>query len=131
MVFHDAAGVGGPGNDHRATKGQPEARPDVPDRIFVYGTLRPGEGAWPLIEPFVVGEPEPARLAGRVFDTGLGYPALLPAGDPDDTVVGVLLTLAAPADAFVVLDEYEGEEYQRVRVLDTLGRPCWTYRWLG
>ena len=67
------------------------------------------------------------RLAGaRLYDTGRGYPALR-RGDGD--VPGWTVTLAAPAGALAELDAYEGDEYRRVRVMDSLGRLCWTYLW--
>ncbi|MFT7839469.1 gamma-glutamylcyclotransferase family protein [Saccharothrix sp. BKS2] len=100
---------------------------DWPDRLFVYGTLQPGMGAWSLVEPFVLDDPEPAALPGALHDTGLGYPALRPAGGP--LVPGHLLRLAHPEDALPVLDEYEGDEYARVRVALPDGRVCWTYVW--
>ena len=52
-----------------------------PSAVFVYGTLQPGHPAWPLL----AGNrrtPRRATVAGEVWDTGLGYPALLPDGSP-------------------------------------------------
>ena len=40
------------------------------DRLFVYGTLAPGDEAWPVLEPWVVGEPVADAVAGRLYDTG-------------------------------------------------------------
>lgn len=97
-----------------------------PDTLFAYGTLRPGERAWRLAEPLVAGEPAAAELAGELFDTGRGYPALLPG---EARVPGTLLRLRDPAAAFPGLDAYEGPEYRRVRAVTADGTLCWTYVW--
>ena len=99
---------------------------DHPDRLFVYGTLCPDAPQWSLVEPMVAERPRPARVRGTLYDTGLGYPALLPG---DDGVPGWLLRLRAPAAALPTLDDYEGEEYRRVRMSTTDGDACWTYLW--
>lgn len=94
----------------------------APLKIFVYGTLQPGEryheefcrGA--LLAVF------PAKVRGRLFDLpALGYPALA-AGN--DWVPGYLLELKPDEDLLVRLDELEGVdesspedcEYQRVTI---------------
>ena len=101
---------------------------DWPDRVFVYGTLSPGDVAWHRVAPHVTGAPEASRLPGTLYDTGLGYPALHPdAAGPG--VPGWTLTLRSPAAALAGLDEYEGEDYERIRVVDSTGRLCWTYVW--
>jgi gamma-glutamylcyclotransferase (GGCT)/AIG2-like uncharacterized protein YtfP len=99
---------------------------DWPDRVFVYGTLRPGDVAWHRIQPYVVDAPVRTRLPGTLYDTGLGYPALL--RQPGE-VPGWTLRLRSPADALAALDAYEGREYRRVRAVDSTGRLCWTYLW--
>nr|WP_274522787.1 gamma-glutamylcyclotransferase family protein [Saccharothrix sp. ALI-22-I] len=93
----------------------------------MYGTLQPGMAAWHLVEPFVDGAPEPVRLPGTLHDTGQGYPALRPGDGPG--VPGHVLRLENPEDALPVLDEYEGDEYRRVRVTLPDGQVCWTYLW--
>jgi gamma-glutamylcyclotransferase (GGCT)/AIG2-like uncharacterized protein YtfP len=124
----DLVGAAGPdGLDVVPVSGVPSAD-DWPDRVFVYGTLRPGDVAWWRIAPHVVDEPRVTRLPGTLYDTGLGYPALHPepTGDP---VPGWTLRLRSPARALAELDEYEGACYRRVRVVDSTGRLCWTYLW--
>ncbi|GAA3992905.1 hypothetical protein GCM10022247_10170 [Allokutzneria multivorans] len=107
--------------------GEPE--PDEwPGRLFVYGTLQPGASAWRLLEPFADGPGTEQRLPGRLYDTGLGYPALRLGGGPG--VPGRAVVLRDPAAAFPVLDEYEGEEYRRVRVSLADGLVAWTYVWV-
>jgi gamma-glutamylcyclotransferase (GGCT)/AIG2-like uncharacterized protein YtfP len=45
------------------------------DRLFVYGTLQPGDVRWPFLAPYAADEGEPDAVDGCVYDTGLGYPA--------------------------------------------------------
>jgi gamma-glutamylcyclotransferase (GGCT)/AIG2-like uncharacterized protein YtfP len=109
-------------------------------RVFVYGTLMPGELLWPALERFATGW-APATARGRLWDTGRGYPAIRFATgadaetDTDAAVVpGVLVTLDSErrAEAFAVLDGIEGEGvlYRRVEV-DTSGGRATSYEWLG
>ena len=97
-----------------------------PDRLFVYGTLRPGDVAWELLRPHVIGTPVATSVLGALYDTGRGYPALRTG---TDVVPGWVVTLRSPADALVALDDYEGDQYTRARVVATDGLPCWTYLW--
>jgi gamma-glutamylcyclotransferase (GGCT)/AIG2-like uncharacterized protein YtfP len=119
--------VGEPGEDGldaETVHGPPD--PDSwPDRLFVYGTLQPGERAWHLLEP-QVSAVYATTAAGRLHDTGRGYPALLAGTAP---VPGHVVTLRDPA-ALPALDRYEGPEYVRRRIVVD-GRPCWTYVWTG
>lgn len=119
--------VGVPGEDLLdATTVHGPPNPDSwPDRLFVYGTLQPGERAWHLLAP-LVGAVSPATGRGRLYDTGRGFPALLPGDDP---VPGRVVTLRDPAAALPGLDAYEGPEYARVRI-EVEGRLCWTYVWI-
>lgn len=97
-----------------------------PDRLFVYGTLAPGQRAWPLVRPFTASATR-TWLPGALYDTGLGYPALRLEDGPG--VPGWVLRLRSPRNALPVLDDYEGEDYQRVRVTLPDGEVCWTYQW--
>ncbi len=53
------------------------------------------------------------------------YPILDPSSEPSDLVTGMVLafTIAELARA----DEYEGPQYQRVRVRTQAGRDAWVY----
>jgi gamma-glutamylcyclotransferase (GGCT)/AIG2-like uncharacterized protein YtfP len=107
----------------------PPAPEDFPGRVFVYGTLRPDASDWWRLEPHATGNPHATALPGTLFDTGLGYPALRLGDGPG--VSGWVVDLAQPASALSILDEYEGDEYSRVRVALPGGRLCWTYVWTG
>jgi gamma-glutamylcyclotransferase (GGCT)/AIG2-like uncharacterized protein YtfP len=102
-----------------------------PSALFVYGTLRPGERAWWRLARHAAGPVRPATVAGRVVDTGRGYPAWC--ADGPGRAEGVVVPLRDPAAALPALDAYEGPEYARVRavaVLDTGGATvCWAYAW--
>lgn len=105
---------------------------DVADRLFVYGTLMPGEPRWPELAPHAL-RWEPVVAEGRLWDTGRGYPAVRfdPGGGP---VPGILVALdPARSDAVVeLLDRIEevGRLYRRV-VVPTSGGDAFAYEWLG
>ena len=100
--------------------------------IFVYGTLMPGDVRWPALAPYAL-RWERATAAGRLWDTGHGYPAVRFDGD-GGLVPGVLVTVdpARVADVLELLDgiEDEGRLYRRVEVT-TSGGPAYAYEWLG
>ena len=102
-------------------------------RLFVYGTLAPGDEAWPLLEPWVVGDPRADAVAGCLYDTGRGYPAATFTHDGGDVVRGMVVTLdpaRAPA-ALDTLDRYEGPEYERISVRTETGLEAATYVWIA
>jgi len=101
---------------------------DWPAVVFVYGTLQPGQRAWPMLAGHAV-ESRRATVPGRVCDTGRGYPALLPGGTA--RAAGWLVAVRDPAALLPRLDRYEGREYRRLRVAADDGTACWTYRWAG
>ncbi|ALE75137.1 hypothetical protein AD006_02665 [Pseudonocardia sp. EC080610-09] len=103
-----------------------------PARVFVYGSLMPGQRAWPLIREHAAPEvlPQPGFLpSGSVSDTGHGYPALTLDGGPG--VPGYVVELADPVAALPSLDAYEGPEYRRVRVTAEGGAVCWAWSWIS
>ncbi|HEY2191074.1 MAG TPA: gamma-glutamylcyclotransferase family protein [Actinomycetospora sp.] len=108
-------GVPGEVADSAATvvpTGAPDPR-TWPSRVFVYGTLQPGASAWWRLAP---GARDwwPAVTAGRVHDTGRGYPAL--ARDAAGVARGHVVELADPARDLPALDAYEGPGYRRERI---------------
>lgn len=105
-------------------------------RLFVYGTLAPGHDAWPVLEPWVVGESRADAVTGRLYDTGRGYPAATfdPVPDsegPGRLVHGTVVTLdpARATAALDALDRYEGHEYRRIAVRTDAGLDVATYAW--
>lgn len=95
-------------------------------RVFVYGTLLPGEHWWHVVEPWVIGA-EAATCTGSLWDTGAGYPAAR--FDDDGTIHGAVLDLlpGRVAEALAELDTFE-DEYRRVEVETDRGR-AWAYEW--
>ncbi|MCA1833773.1 MAG: gamma-glutamylcyclotransferase [Actinomycetota bacterium] len=99
--------------------------------VFVYGTLLPGQWYWSRINRWV-DRWEPAEVHGKLYDTGLGYPAA--AFGPEGRIYGVLVhfrpgTHEAARD---VIDEIEGEgtEYRRVEVETISGTKAAAYEWI-
>ena len=93
-----------------------------------------GHVRWPLLEPFVDGGPTPATVAGRLYDTGLDFPAAR--FDQEGTIEGELFRLRPErrVEALDLLDEVEGsanDYYHRVLVTTIAGEPAWAYEFGG
>src|SRR5688572_14987975 len=114
---------------------------DTTTLLFVYGTLMPGRCRWGYVEPFVAAQ-RPAAVAGRLYDTGWDYQAARfaasarragdgprEAGTGAGTIEGWLLDLQRPrlAGALELLDEVEGDEYDRCQVTTADGAVAWSY----
>lgn len=100
--------------------------------LFVYGTLRPGDVRWALLEPYVADSGAADSAAGRLFDTGLDYPAAVFGGD--GTIVGITYGLRPDtlAEALAVLDEEEDTVlglYRRVEVTTGNDVQAWAYEY--
>lgn len=98
--------------------------------VFVYGTLRPGDLRWPILEPFVVDGGVLDTADGSLFDTGCDYPAAV--FGTGGTIVGHRFALLEDAigRALAVLDEVEdvvGGEYARVQIRTGTGVDAWAY----
>lgn len=94
------------------------------DRLFVYGSLQPGAPNEHVLAP-VDGDWEPAVVRGRLVEAGwgaaIGYPGLVIDDDGDD-IAGHVLSSANLGETWSMLDELEGEEYERiVATVTTLG----------
>jgi gamma-glutamylcyclotransferase (GGCT)/AIG2-like uncharacterized protein YtfP len=100
--------------------------------LFVYGSLVPGGSYHDVVARFVERQRQ-AEVRGRLYDTGLGYPAArFDGAAATGTVRGVVLTLRPPAaEALAVLDGFEGPEYARVAVVTTGGERVETYEWIA
>ena len=112
--------------------------------IVFYGTLMEGLGlpGKPDLAALGATRVAPCRVHAALYDTGLGYPALVAAGEAAaGTVTGELWELADPERALPLLDEYESvypadtsaSEYVRLRVrcLEPAGGEAWIYAWNG
>ena len=104
---------------------------DGPAAVFVYGTLMPGRLRWPLIELQATGYRD-AAVRGRLFDTGLGWPAAVFDAAATTTVPGVLVELRTEwfGDMLAELDLVEGVDtghYERVLVTTTDGDAAWAW----
>lgn len=123
------AGTPGPdGLDADTAEGVPVPE-HWPSRVFVYGSLMPGQRAFGLLRAHASATlPQPAVLpVGGIADTGHDYPALTL--DTGDGVPGWVVELADPVSALAILDAYEGPEYARIRVVVEDGTVCWAWVW--
>tara|TARA_Y100001970_G_scaffold114919_1_gene143256 strand:+ start:4116 stop:4499 length:384 start_codon:yes stop_codon:yes gene_type:complete len=107
--------------------------PDDINEIFCYGTLLPGQERWQFLAPYVLAY-EPDQVSGRVYDTGLGYPAAL--FDRVGVIHGFRFRLdpAQLREALLLLDEIEGAVdglYHRVRVTTAMGVRAHAYQYGG
>lgn len=100
------------------------------DRLFVYGTLLPGEVRWHHLAPFVADDAGVAAVVdGALYDTGRGYPAAR--FDGVGRIVGRVFALVDASSALAHLDVVEGAVdglYVRVRVVTTEGTSAWAYQ---
>ena len=85
-------------------------------RLFVYGTLAPGQPNEHVLAP-LAGAWQPATVRGHLMPQGwgaaLGFPALVPAAD-GEAIRGFVFSSPHLADFWPTLDEFEGEQYERV-----------------
>ncbi len=102
--------------------------------LFVYGTLRPGDVRWPLLEPFVADDGWRDSVAGRLYDTGLGYPAAVLDHDAGSggTIFGQTYALVEPSldHCLAVLDAEEASVrggYHRVTTTTATGTRVFVY----
>ena len=104
--------------------------------VFVYGTLRPGDVRWRHLEPFVVDEGWDDTIDGRLFDTGLDYPAALLDGraEPGGVILGRTYGLieSSITQCLEVLDREEdtvGGRYRRIAIHTGSGTRAWVYEY--
>lgn len=103
-------------------------------RLFVYGTLRPGQQRWPFLAPFVTDEGHDESVDGVLYDTGNGYPAAR--FDHTGTIHGRIypLDLDRLDEALRLLDEVEGavvDLFHRVAITTSSGLDAWAYEYCG
>lgn len=97
----------------------------VVDRLFVYGTLRTGQTARPLLANAVTRSMR-AQTGGQIYAFPMGYPGYV---EGAGTVLGELLWLGDLAGTFGLLDAYEGEDFVRVirQVRTQAGEDLWSW----
>ncbi|MDJ0880064.1 MAG: gamma-glutamylcyclotransferase family protein [Gammaproteobacteria bacterium] len=87
-------------------------------RLFVYGTLAPGRANHKILQD-ILGSWEPATTRGTLLEKGwgaaLGYPAMIPSASGDE-IQGYLFSSEDLAENWPMLDDFEGEGYERVTV---------------
>jgi gamma-glutamylcyclotransferase (GGCT)/AIG2-like uncharacterized protein YtfP len=98
--------------------------------VFVYGTTMPGHLRYPLIEGFVASQ-SPDRASGRLYDTGVGYPAAKFGGQ--GTIEGYLLRLRPDrvSEALRTFTEIEAGQYERVQITTGSGITAFAYEYIG
>ncbi|HVV84865.1 MAG TPA: gamma-glutamylcyclotransferase family protein [Kofleriaceae bacterium] len=96
------------------------------DRLFVYGSLRTGQSARELVEPYVK-DWEPATVRGSMYAFPSGYPGVVL--DPKGGIImGELLHLRELATCMPRVDAYEGHDYLRELVqVEHVGGPSWAW----
>lgn len=104
--------------------------------VFVYGSLKKGQGNHGVLYPSELHVPTPKptkfvgndKILGRIYDLGY-YPGLKP--DFDAKVHGEIYEVDAPV--LERLDRLEGHPdlYTRKEVLTENGVKCWTYFYNG
>ena len=72
--------------------------------------------------------PRRGRFPGALYDTGRGYPGAVFAPG-DDLVHGWCCTLVGAS--LEALDEFEGDEYERITVRCTDGTEALGYHWIA
>ena len=88
--------------------------------IFVYGQFR--DLAKNLLQqPILCGK---TSINGKIYQVNTAYPGYV---DGDGKVLGDVY-LIDPA-ILPTLDEYEGEEYDRVKVFTETDIECWVYKY--
>lgn len=105
---------------------------DAPVHLFVYGTLRPGDVRWPMLQPWVADLGVDDAVPGQLFDTGLGYPAAI--FGQGGTVIGRTygLRLDTIEHALSLIDDEEDTVlglYRRVEVQTAFGVRAWAYQY--
>jgi gamma-glutamylcyclotransferase (GGCT)/AIG2-like uncharacterized protein YtfP len=96
------------------------------DRLFVYGSLRTGQSARGMVEPYVK-DWTPATVRGTMFAFSSGYPGVV-LDSTGGIVMGELLWLRGMATCLPLLDRYEGHDYVRELVqVEHVGGPSWAW----
>ena len=117
--------------------------PWLTSSVFVYGTCRPGQARFDVLEAHTVQDICPGTVHGMLVDLG-AWPGLVcaPSGTSPDLVHGEVVTVADPAGLLKALDVVEGFEgwatstnlFTRTLMPVQTGRGvllAWAYRYAG
>ncbi len=92
------------------------------ERLFIYGSLQPG-GPNEHVLAAIGGKWEPAVIKGNLIEAGwgasMGYPGLV-IDESGDDVHGHIFASSNLGAKWPFLDEFEGEEYERIVASVTL-----------
>ena len=100
------------------------------NKLFVYGTLKPGQRLWPQLLPYATDANE-TTTPGTLYDPGWGWPAATFPGPNQSPGWTVELNPNLITQALAVLDKIEGVDhglFQRITI-NIDGQPCWAYHW--
>jgi len=102
-------------------------------RLFVYGTLKPGQERYGPIEKFCNGrnidlDPKPATTAGLLYALDHGYPGLIRT-DTDDVVHGYVLNIDSDPAIVGVINKIEGFDPFKVENIFTPQRMYANLEW--
>lgn len=102
-------------------------------RLFVYGTLKPGHSRWSILHAHLESEAPVVddAVEGRLWSTPWGWPALT---EGSEVVPGVVVEFRHDGvdAALAELDAVEGTAtglFERVEMMTAGGVRCWTYVW--
>ena len=108
---------------------------DKLNRVFIYGTLIPGQVRWDHLAEYVQAT-EPDSTAGLLYSTPYGYPAARFDGTNTlpQQIQGQLMTIRPELldECFELLDEVESAVvglYHRVVVETSRGHKAWSYQY--
>lgn len=89
----------------------------MPDKLFVYGTLKPGESNHHLLSS-ISGSWEKATVRGEHRDVGwsaeMHYPGVI-LDDNGDKIEGYVFTSENLSNHWDDIDRFEGNDYRRVK----------------
>ena len=98
-----------------------KSAPPNPERLFIYGSLAPNCPNHHIVA-HIDGRWQSGTVEGYLVQQGwgatMGFPGIITSdpSKPKETVKGMMLTSSQLADNWIMLDDFEGEQYERVIV---------------
>ena len=98
----------------------------------MYGWMMPGHYSYPEIDELVA-ETTPDAVAGRLFDSGAGYPAAVVDESGKDMISGYVLRFLPEraAEANAIIADTENNLFRPTRVQTASGTSAIAYEWVG